>query len=140
MADYSPRWYTRSKTVTNPSCNRARRVLTSFMPNAANHYANADTVCNMMTVSRLVMLVRFKPISLNHSYRSSLCVQRHRHNVDQCSSVHCVRVAFMQFKGIRNITTSVFFSPIFYTSAYNTQTLITWLYYYDTDAAGHARI
>ena len=39
MADYSPRWYTRSKTVTNPSCNRARRALTSFIENSANHYA-----------------------------------------------------------------------------------------------------
>jgi len=43
LADYSPRWYTRSKTVTNPSCNRARRALTSFMPNAANHYATTQT-------------------------------------------------------------------------------------------------
>jgi len=28
---YSPRWYTRPKTVTHPSCNRARRALTSFI-------------------------------------------------------------------------------------------------------------
>ena len=31
LAGYSPRWYTRPKTVTHPSCNRARRALTSFI-------------------------------------------------------------------------------------------------------------
>jgi len=31
LADYNPKWYTRLKTVTNPSCNRARRALTSFI-------------------------------------------------------------------------------------------------------------
>jgi len=30
-AGYIPRWYTRPKTVTHPSTNRARRGLTSFM-------------------------------------------------------------------------------------------------------------
>ena len=51
MADYSPRWYTRSKTVTNPSCNRARRALTSFMPNAANHYATTPTFTHTLRVA-----------------------------------------------------------------------------------------
>jgi len=31
LAGYIPRWYTRPKTVTHPSTNRARRALTSFM-------------------------------------------------------------------------------------------------------------
>ena len=31
LAGYMPRWYTRPKTVTHPSTNRARRALTSFM-------------------------------------------------------------------------------------------------------------
>jgi len=31
LADYIPRWYTRQKTITHPSTNPARRVLTSFM-------------------------------------------------------------------------------------------------------------
>ena len=31
LAGYIPRWYTRPKTVTHPSTNRARRGLTSFM-------------------------------------------------------------------------------------------------------------
>jgi len=31
LACYIPRWYSRPKTVTHPSTNRARRVLTSFM-------------------------------------------------------------------------------------------------------------
>jgi len=30
LAGYIPRWYTRPKTVTRPSTNRARRALTSF--------------------------------------------------------------------------------------------------------------
>ena len=30
MAGYIPRWYTRPKTITHPSTNRARRALTSF--------------------------------------------------------------------------------------------------------------
>ena len=43
MACYIPRWYIRPKSVTHPSTNRARRALTSFMPNAANHYATPPT-------------------------------------------------------------------------------------------------
>ena len=31
MACYTPRWYTRPKTVTHPGTNRARRALTSVM-------------------------------------------------------------------------------------------------------------
>jgi len=31
LACYIPRWYTRTKTVTHPGTNRARRALTSFM-------------------------------------------------------------------------------------------------------------
>ena len=31
LVGYIPRWYTRPKTVTHPSTNRARRALTSFM-------------------------------------------------------------------------------------------------------------
>jgi len=31
LAGYIPRWYTRPKTVTHPSTNRARRALTPFM-------------------------------------------------------------------------------------------------------------
>ena len=41
---HMPRWYSRPKTVTHPSTNRARRALTSFMPNAANHYATPPNV------------------------------------------------------------------------------------------------
>jgi len=35
--------YPRPKTFTHHSTNRARRALTSFMPNAANHYATPPT-------------------------------------------------------------------------------------------------
>ena len=37
MACYIPRWYTRLKTVTHPSTNRARRALTSFTRHVGLH-------------------------------------------------------------------------------------------------------
>jgi len=52
LACYIPRWNTRPKTVTHPSTNRARRALTSCMPNAANHYATPPTLLTCVVHAR----------------------------------------------------------------------------------------
>jgi len=61
LACYIPRWNTRPKTVTHPSSNRARRALTSFMPNAANHYAT-PTNCQSYIFSEREQCRRRSPV------------------------------------------------------------------------------
>ena len=51
MAGYIPRWYTRPKTITHPSTNRARRALTSFTrqtPLTTTDYATPPTKTDLL--------------------------------------------------------------------------------------------
>ena len=60
MAGYIPRWYTRPKTVTHPSTNRARRGLTSFMRRTpmATTPLPAFGACSHSKISTTSILVR----------------------------------------------------------------------------------
>ena len=58
MACYIPRWYIRPTTVTHPSTNRARRALTSFTPNAVNHYATPSSDPKFVTPAVKALLHR----------------------------------------------------------------------------------
>ena len=63
MADYNPRWYTRSKRVTHPGTNRARRALTSFMRRSGRTPLTT-------TPRRMVTFPYTRPCYAKSSYRS----------------------------------------------------------------------
>ena len=66
MAGYIPRWYTCPKTVIQPSTNRARRALTSFMrrtplTTTPRRQLDAMLACCMLSLS-VRLSVRHKPV------------------------------------------------------------------------------
>ena len=86
LACYIPRWYTRPKTVTRPSTNRARRALTSFMRRTP-----------LTTTPRLQQVcVRPRPLAVNVALPAFA--------VERRAAVTCYRAVSMLLLHCRNWT------------------------------------